>query len=127
MQNKLDSQITFLGCSNLSENHEFYTKIMGFPLILDQGKCRIYRSVGQSYLGFCQREGEVLAQGVILTLLTQDVDGYYQLIQERGGSFEKSPSFNPAFQIYHCFLRDPNNYLIEIQRFEDPRWQQYSS
>jgi hypothetical protein len=24
--------------------------------------------------------------------------------------------------IYHCFLRDPNGYLIEIQRFLDPAW-----
>jgi len=23
---------------------------------------------------------------------------------------------------FYCFLRDPNGYLIEIQRFEDPRW-----
>ena len=24
--------------------------------------------------------------------------------------------------IYHCFLRDPNGYLIEIQRFLNPAW-----
>ena len=36
---------------------------------------------------------------------------------------EKGPVFNPDFQIYQMFLRDPNGYLIEIQRFEDPRWQ----
>jgi len=25
-------------------------------------------------------------------------------------------------RIYHCFLRDPNGYLLEIQRFLDPAW-----
>jgi hypothetical protein len=25
-----------------------------------------------------------------------------------------------GFRLYHCFLRDPNSYPIEIQRFDDP-------
>ncbi|OQY24133.1 MAG: hypothetical protein DRJ03_06405 [Chloroflexi bacterium] len=29
---------------------------------------------------------------------------------------------NPRYNIYHCFLRDPNGYLIEIQRFLDSAW-----
>jgi hypothetical protein len=34
----------------------------------------------------------------------------------------KPPTYNERYQIYHLFARDPNGYLIEIQRFEDPRW-----
>ncbi len=29
---------------------------------------------------------------------------------------------NPEYRIYHCFLRDPDGYQIEIQRFDDPAW-----
>ncbi len=36
--------------------------------------------------------------------------------------FEKESAFNPDYKIYHCSLRDPNGYLVEIQRFEDERW-----
>jgi hypothetical protein len=59
---------------------------------------------------------------VIVTLVTQDVDGWYARLLERGIAFEKAPAFNPDYNIYHCFLRDPNEYLLEIQRFCDPAW-----
>ena len=35
---------------------------------------------------------------------------------------EKPPTHNPEFAIYHFFFRDPSGYLLEIQRFDDPRW-----
>jgi len=39
---------------------------------------------------------------------------------ERGVVFDSPPALNPKYNIYHCFLRDPNGYLLEIQRFEQP-------
>ena len=59
---------------------------------------------------------------MIVTLVTEDVDGWAAQLREAGVLFEKEPAFNPEFRIYHCFLRDPNGYLVEIQRFEDERW-----
>ncbi len=47
-----------------------------------------------------------------------------KLLNEQGVEFEKLPAHNPQFEIYHCFLRDPNGYLVEIQRFDDPGWNQ---
>jgi catechol 2,3-dioxygenase-like lactoylglutathione lyase family enzyme len=43
-------------------------------------------------------------------------------IRPRGVAIEKPPAANPEFEIYHFFFRDPNGYLLEIQRFDDPRW-----
>ena len=60
--------------------------------------------------------------GLILTLVTSEVDAWHQYLSDRGVGFEKPPSLNPQYDIYHCFLRDPNGYLIEIQRFNDPAW-----
>jgi catechol 2,3-dioxygenase-like lactoylglutathione lyase family enzyme len=57
---------------------------------------------------------------VILTLVTDDVDGWHERFIAAGVTSEKPPQHNPTFNIYHCFLRDPNGYLLEIQRFEDP-------
>jgi catechol 2,3-dioxygenase-like lactoylglutathione lyase family enzyme len=34
----------------------------------------------------------------------------------------RHPAFNADFRIYHCFFPDPNGYLLEIQRFDDPAW-----
>ena len=54
--------------------------------------------------------------------LQQEVDAWYHYLHEQGIAFEKKPMFNPNYNIYHCFIRDPNGYLIEIQQFLDPAW-----
>lgn len=61
---------------------------------------------------------------MILTLVTSEVDAWHQYLRDQGVSFEGPPALNPKYDIYHCFLRDPNGYLIEIQRFNDPAWQE---
>ena len=78
---------------------------------------------GEAYIGLCQTGQTQKVQdkqpNVIFTLVTQQVDEWYQYLQKRGVEFEKPPSHNQKYKIYHCFLRDPNGYLIEIQRFEN--------
>ena len=116
----LDSQITFLTTTDLKKTAHFYEQLLGLSLILDQGACMIFRVTESAYVGFCQKSEMPSTQGVIITLITQDVDQYCDLLVSRGVNFEKAPALNADFNIYHCFLRDPNGYLIEIQRFEDP-------
>jgi catechol 2,3-dioxygenase-like lactoylglutathione lyase family enzyme len=117
-----DSQITFCYTRDLDGTARFYEEHFGLPLVLDQGGCRIYRVAERAYVGFCGRETAPRPAGVILTFVTDDVDGWFDRLSDSGVLFEKEPAFNPDYRIYHCFLRDPNGYLIEIQRFEDPRW-----
>jgi catechol 2,3-dioxygenase-like lactoylglutathione lyase family enzyme len=119
----VDQQITFLYTRNLSNTARFYEDKLGLRLALDQGNCRIYQVSGDAYLGFCQRETTPeQPQGVILTLVTDDVDEWYEHLLGLGVTFEKAPAHNRVYGIYHCFLRDPNGYLVEIQRFDDPDW-----
>lgn len=119
----IDQQVTFLYTRDLALTAQFYEETLELPLALDQGNCRIYRVGAGGYLGFCQRE-EAPAQphGIILTIVTHEVDQWQQYLQAQGIEFEKPPTFNPDYNIYHCFLRDPNGYLIEIQQFLDPAW-----
>ncbi len=119
---QIDSHIVFLATRDLPRTARFYEEVLGLPLALDQGTCRIYRVAGEAYIGFCKRTAQTPVDGVIVTLVTQDVDEFYELLRGRGVEFEKEPAYNPEYKIYHCFLRDPNGYLIEIQRFEDSRW-----
>lgn len=118
-----DQQVTFLYTRDLGATARFYEQMLGLGLVLDQGTCRIYRISTDSFLGFCQRaEAPERPAGVIVTLVTEDVDGWHARLAARGVSFEKAPAFNPDYNIYHCFLRDPNGYLLEIQSFRDPAW-----
>jgi catechol 2,3-dioxygenase-like lactoylglutathione lyase family enzyme len=118
-----DAQVTFCFTGDLDRTAEFYERILELPLALDQGRCRIYRTGTTGYLGFCQRDDAPRPEGVILTLVTGDVDGWHKRLAGRGAPIVKPPTANPEFKIYHFFFRDPNGYLLEIQRFDDPRWQ----
>jgi catechol 2,3-dioxygenase-like lactoylglutathione lyase family enzyme len=114
-------QITFLMVKDLAATADFYERILGLPLVVDQGSCRIYQVVGAAYVGFCERpESADSTRNVILTLVTPDVDGWYERLRGLGVHFEKAPTMNPRYRIYHCFVRDPDGYLVEIQRFLDP-------
>ena len=118
----IEQQITFLYTHDLDASARFYEDKLGLELWLDQGSCRIYHVTGSGYIGLCQTERSSTLQtgkqpGVIFTLVTQQVNEWYEYLKERGVEFEKPPSKNELYNIYHCFLRDPNGYLIEIQRF----------
>lgn len=122
MQTAFDSQITFFPTRDLDTTHRFYTELLGLRLALDQGGCRIYRASRSAYIGFCKRDAVPDAEGVVLTLVARNVDEWHARLAAQGVEFEKKPARNPTYKIYHCFFRDPNGYLLEIQRFENPAW-----
>jgi catechol 2,3-dioxygenase-like lactoylglutathione lyase family enzyme len=124
-------QITFLDTDDLARTAEFYEGVLGLRLARDQGSCRIYHVCAGAYLGFCQRQGSPSPSGssvaprgaagvTVLTLITDDVDEWYRRLEARGVEIVKPPADNPPYRIYNAFARDPNGYLIEIQRFWEP-------
>ena len=125
MTGPFDQQVTFLYTTDLDATSRFYEDALGLPLTLDQGGCRIYRVADNAFIGFCRHSSAGRrddTSGVVLTLVTDEVDQWYERLRARSVVFEKAPAHNPTYNIYHCFLRDPNGYLIEIQRFLDPAW-----
>ncbi|MEH2265369.1 VOC family protein [Nostoc sp.] len=120
---QIEQQITFFYTHDFNASTEFYEQMLGLKLWLDQGTCRIYTVSGSGYLGFCQASEKSTPPGdkqlsVIFTLVTQQVDEWFEYLKQRGVKFEKPPTLNEKYNIYHCFFRDPSGYLIEIQRFE---------
>jgi len=116
-------QVTFLYTRDLERSAIFYQDIFGLPMVLDQGTCRIYQVCPNGFIGLCQNpDAPSDPQGVIFTMVTEDVDAWYTYLQEHLIPVEKPPTLNPKYNIYHLFVRDPNGYLIEIQRFLDPSW-----
>jgi catechol 2,3-dioxygenase-like lactoylglutathione lyase family enzyme len=122
----LTQQITFLDTADLARNADFYERILGLRLARDQGSCRIYHVCGDAYVGFCRRDAASSvsprgAAGVtVLTLVTDDVDGWYAHLVAHGVEIVQPPTDKPAYRIYNAFARDPDGYLVEIQRFWEP-------
>ena len=80
---------TFLYTRDLAATAAFYEEVLGLELALDQGDCRIYRIAEHSFLGFCERdEAPCDPGGVVLTVITNEVDRWYGYLVERGIDFE---------------------------------------
>ena len=116
----IGQQITFLDTRDLARTADFYERVLGLRLARDQGTCRIYHVSGSAYVGFCQRAEALPPQGVVLTLVTDEVDRWCERLRSHGVEFIKEPAENPPYRIYNAFVRDPNGYVLEIQRFWEP-------
>lgn len=116
-----DQQITFLHTQNLQNTRDFYKEVLNLPLVRDQGTCLIFCAAEGAFLGFCEHIEPIQpGRRVILTLVSNDVDGWFQKLKSRGADLVSTPQANPEFKIYHFFLKDPDGYWIEIQQFEQP-------
>ena len=117
-----EQSITFLYTRDLATTSHFYSEVMQIPLILDQGDCRVWQITETAFIGFCERETAPTepSTNLIFTLVTDDVDGWHTRLVAAGADITKPPTLNEKYNIYHIFFRDPNGYLLEIQRFNDP-------
>jgi catechol 2,3-dioxygenase-like lactoylglutathione lyase family enzyme len=115
---EFDSQITFVYVEDLMRSATFYGDVLGLELARDQGACLIYRAAPGAYLGVCNHRPPEPG-GVILTLVTEDVDTWAQRLTNAGLDVD-GPHANHRFELYHCFVSDPDGHLVEIQRFDQP-------
>lgn len=110
------SGLIFFGTENLDKISRFYTEDIGMTLWLDQGACRIFQH-GNFLLGFCQRE-EIETEGIITFFYNsrKEVDELYYKLKL---SHKSEVRYNPQYDIYHFFSRDPEGRIIEFQHFEN--------
>src|SRR5690606_38934163 len=81
----VDEQITFFYCEDMAQAAPFYDQVLGLELAVNQGSCRIYHVVGRKgYIGICERATPRAKDGVIFTIVTQDVDAWYERITAHG-------------------------------------------
>ena len=117
---KFDQQITFLHTKDLIKTARFYEEILELPLVRDQDVCRIYKTSQGGYLGFCTHLDVSSPKGIILTLVTDDVDGWYKRLFDKDVKIVDPPTHNLKYKIYHFFFEDYNGYSLEIQSFDNP-------
>jgi len=121
-----DAQITFLYVADMDRAAAFYGETLGLPLVLVQpAGCRLYRTGAGSLIGLCaaREDKRPGGDGVVLCLVTQDVDDWHGRLSAAGVLCDGPPRLNGAYGIYHFYFTDPDGYLLEIQRFEDADWE----
>ncbi len=118
--------VTFVYCRDIDAAARFYGELLGLPLVLDQGGCRIYRVAAEAFIGICTRPDREPpsrdAWNVLLTFVTDEVDAWWAHLAAHDVEGVQPPKQNDEYQIRHCFVRDPAGYVVEIQQFLDPGW-----
>jgi len=113
---RYEGSLVFLSVRDLERSSAFY-RSLGLEIVVDQGSCHILGEGGTMMVGVCG--GRVPSpDGVIVTLVAAEVERVCADLETAGVVFEQTPRLNPEYAITHAFLRDPDGYLVEIQRFE---------
>lgn len=116
----IQQQITFLHVKDMARTRQFYEDKLGFKVARDQGDCIIYRITNGGFLGFCVRDKTDSPPPIIITLITEDVWGWYEALMQKEIFPEAPPRTNSFYGITHFFIRDPDNYHLEVQKFDLP-------
>ena len=123
MHPQIDQNVVFTYTDNLNETSSFFSDIMELELVLDQGNCHIYRLSEQCFLGVCNLANRPREQaGVTITIVSSDVDGWYDFLTAKGVEYIKKPSYSAEFNVYSSLFISPHGYRIEIQKFMDKTW-----
>lgn len=117
------SQITFLYYRDLEPIETFYGEVLGLELVEDQEWAKVYAVGEKGFLGivagqkgFHQPRDE---NAVLVTLVVDDVLGWYEYLSERGVNLLTGVKKVEEIQVRAFFLRDPGGYTLEIQQFLD--------
>lgn len=115
----IESQITWVYTHNLETTCRFYDTLLGLELARDAGKARIYKTSENAFIGVCTTfdNRAVNPAGSMISLITDDVDGWYETLRSAGVSLQGPPHKIAEFNIYTFFANDPNGYVIEFQEF----------
>lgn len=121
LNQNFSQQITFLHSNDINTTKHFYCDVLGLPLVRDQGTCVILGVSESAFLGFCEHITPIQSdRSLILTLVSDNVDEWFNELTEKGIRVISEPVHNPKYHIYHFFFYDPDGYWIEIQRFDEP-------
>lgn len=118
----INALLAFLPVRDLERTHAFYHGALGLPFTYEAGGCRIYRVTEGGFVGFCERERAETAARVVVTIVSDDVDAWHRRFTERGIETDGSPRDHDGDGIRDLFARDPDGWLVEVQRLHDTDW-----
>ncbi|WP_127113538.1 VOC family protein [Shimia sediminis] len=116
---QITGQITWVYTHDLVASVAFYRDALGLPVWRDAGAAVIFEPLPGAKIGVCTafEDRVVEPAGSMITLLTDDVDGWYDRLVAAGTTVKGPPEKLERFGIYSFFCEDPSGYTIEIQKF----------
>jgi len=118
------SQITFFYYRNLEDAARFYEQTLRFELVEDQQWAKIFRVAERAFVGIVAGDKGFRRpqdyNAVLLTVLVNDVDAWYDHLKEQGVKFLTEIQDKPEIQVRCFFIEDPGGYAVEIQEFLNP-------
>ena len=111
--------ITFFYYRDLASAMRFYEDMLGLPLAIDQGWCKIYRICPGAHVGLVDEQRGMnkwtKAKPVQLCIRVQDVDAWYDYAKHHALDGLSELFENDDIGIRAFVFNDPEGYQIEIQ------------
>ena len=111
--------ITFLYYRDLPTAMRFYEDVLGLPLAIDQGWCKIYRIAEAAHVGLVDETKGMndwqANKCVQLCIRVPDVDAWYAYAKEEALDGLSQLFVNDEIGIRAFVFNDPEGYQIEIQ------------
>ncbi|MDJ0825559.1 MAG: VOC family protein [Rhodobacter sp.] len=111
--------ITFLYYRDLPTAMAFYENILGLPLAIDQGWCKIYRIADGAHVGLVDETKGMNSwtpeKPVQLCIRVPDVDAWFAYAQGKALPNLSELFVNDEIGIRAFVFDDPEGYQIEIQ------------
>ncbi|MEP1198906.1 VOC family protein [Tateyamaria sp.] len=116
--------ITFFYYRDLPAAMQFYEDVLGLPLAIDQGWCKIYQICPGAHVGLVNEAKGMNkwapVKPVQLCIRVPDVDDWYTYAQAKALDNLSDLFANDALGIRAFVFNDPEGYQIEIQTATRP-------
>lgn len=123
MRPPINQNVIFTYTEDLESASAFFRDVMELDFVVDQGACHIYRLSESCFIGVCNLPDRPSSPvGVTITLVSNDVDGWFKFLTDKGIEFERQPAHSTQFGVYSTLFISPHGYRIEIQSFDDVEW-----
>jgi len=117
----IDGMITFTYYDNLEKAEKFYGETMGFELVIDVDFAKVYKVTDNAHIGIVDgKRGSIKPtedKPVMLTVVVNDIDAWYQYLKERDVDIFQPPETSSYLDMKTLLMKDPEGYVVEILEF----------
>jgi predicted enzyme related to lactoylglutathione lyase len=124
----VSATLTFFYYRDLPAAMNFYERVLGLDLVIDQGFCKIYKITPHSFVGLVDgvsgthKPHEI--KPVILSFVAPDaatVDAWHAHLVTHGATIFRPLGTSHKIGVHGFMALDPEGYTLEFEAFVRPR------